>query len=921
MTLMHDSQSRQARPRSRMRLSLWSRILSVIAITGAFGLPIFAQPADVAPLNSLPVPDKADGFVKRIEYVFDFDEPNNPHPVPALWVRIADALDFPTWNESMFVPSDRAGADPDNRMYQMETRGGNIGLRLVSGVIAAMPRADYLIGIRLRTEDLNYARGRLIARFVDTRGNNIGTSEIKSDPLDTRGEWQNVLVLLNGQETDVAWIVVEVVLEQPDRWMPARDAHEVRFQDVRGRIQFDDLIIWRLPKVQVEISDTNVLNSDESVDLRVRIEDISPDGLGCRMRVYDHRGTLVDEQVFDTLRQTTVQTVSPALPRYGWYRAIVDVSDKDQWLTSADLDFAWLAPTHRVVGHDLQREFVVIADDLDTTRWPKIATMLPYINARSVTLKSPEPTAESIKDELDPLQRQFAVTMVIDTLGSLFDQGVPVMSPYDMAMALSGPNAEEAWQYIDAMLTRYGQQIPRWQIGHSGADGLFDVEDLDTIAAMMLERVSRLVPEPLLILPWNAGDEIPMGLARDPATEDAGASGKGGQHLSMWITEEYRPTSIASLQHELTDAHISATPIIEPIDEDTFGVHPRVEDLFKRVILAREAGVTRIAFPRPWRHHVAREERTMPLAELPVWRNLIEHVGGREPAGRVDLAEGVIAIIFKNDESGTIAVWNESPEHDPVALETFLGHSPVHLTDLYGNRTLVPLSNDMHRIYIGTEPMFIDGADTNLALFRAGFKVEPELVEAAAAIHEHEIVLTNPWPFALAGSFRILEPDHWNFDQRRHQFSIGPGESVRLPMTFTFPVNELAGSKRLVLDARLALDEPLQMKLMTVMELGHDQIRLSPTYRIEKNATGGTDVVVLQEVTNESDEVAWVKLFAIAPGQPIQEANISALGPGDTALRVFRYKDAYEVLKGRSIRVGFSETDGPGRLNLRLDIE
>src|SRR5690606_482068 len=135
-----------------------------------------------------------------------------------------------------------------------------------------------------------------------------------------------------------------------------------------------------------------------------------------------------------------------------------------------------------------------------------------------------------------------------------------------------------------------------------------------------------------------------------------------------------------------------------------------------------------------------------------------------------------------------------------------------------------------HTIPLTDAPVFIEGIDVNLALFRAGFSVDPPFVPAEATVHPLDIRLRNPWPMAISGRVRIAEPSQWKIEPRILAFSIPAGGEQRLPVEASFGLAEEAGPRTVVAEVELNAGEQYPvLRLHAPIELGLSTLQMTPT--------------------------------------------------------------------------------------------
>jgi hypothetical protein len=258
-------------------------------------------------------------------------------------------------------------------------------------------------------------------------------------------------------------------------------------------------------------------------------------------------------------------------------------------------------------------------------------------------------------------------------------------------------------------------------------------------------------------------------------------------------------------------------------------------------------------------------------------------------------------------------VWNEAAGNPVVELDMFIGPSPVAI-DIYGNRRPLQRSAGKQQLVVTQSPQFIDGIDMRLARLRAGFRLDPEFVVSTHARHEHALTLANPYPRTIAGRVHITGPERWDIQPRIHNFSIPAGQQVKLPVSFSFPINEIAGPKQMTAQMELEADERYTLDLSAPLTVGLQNVHLQANATIEAGAGDG-DVVVTLLVSNTGDADQSFYAFALAPGAARQERIISPLKAGQSTIKRFRFPAAAVTLSGQEIRVGLRQTDGPAVLN------
>ena len=256
----------------------------------------------------------------------------------------------------------------------------------------------------------------------------------------------------------------------------------------------------------------------------------------------------------------------------------------------------------------------------------------------------------------------------------------------------------------------------------------------------------------------------------------------------------------------------------------------------------------------------------------------------------------------------------------PRTVRTLLAGAPVERVDAFGNRRTLAAGERGHAIEVDGTPVFIEGIDLQLARFRAGFRLEPGFVAAKHRVHEHEIVLSNPWPTTATGTIRLGDGAHWRISPRSVPFTIEPGGSVRLPIDVILGRNLLAGIERVDASVTMLADQPYELEMSTSLEIGLENIEFSARWQVIEDETGERDLVITLVVSNRGETPVRLAAFVIAPEMTLMRRPVGELAPYSTAVRAFRIDGGATRLAGREVRVGLTELNGAARLNKLVQI-
>lgn len=893
-----------------MRRSVQRTLCAILAGTSCLATGLFAQPEG----------DRPEGSRRQVR-IWDFeDAPAHGEPVPPGWFRAQDnpslreRPNFPAWNVPIL---DYQTAHSGEFSVRLPTQGGSTSLMLGSGVIAAIPDGDYAVTCMVRTQDLSSARVRVAAWFLDQSLTPIPGTEAFSPLAISPGGWTPLELQMHG-DPEAAWIQLELQLLQP-RDQPARRTHddEILPEDFRGAAWFDDISIYQTPRVNLRaMAPGGIFVSPEEPVLGLLVRDLTGEPLSVEVIVYDVNGGIAQREVGPAPAQGRETTFHPALPAFGWYRAVMRVRGDAGLIGERSVDFLWTA-TPSPMNRETRRGFGIIAQRLTDEQRLLLPVILERTQTGSVNLAAwnAQTRADISQTELLPL------AAVVDRL---LDGGNEVTftlarAPEELARLARVDRddplpifmrEQDEWQpYLDALLARFGERVRRWQFGPTGSGLPFFKPDLAQQVEVAQSKLRRLVPRPLVEIPWRL-EQIPSGQSIS------------AEALAMWWPIAIPAASIEEyVQRWNPSQRVQLT--IEALSDEVYGGRAAAVDLARRTAYAWKAGIEEVSIVAPWRFTPGQELEFEPRPVLGAWRTLAEELGGRHIVGELSVGEGVVALIARGVDDSALVAWNDSAPQERAMIRGHLGPGPIIARDLFGNERVVEMSaKGEHLIELGDAPVFIKGIDVELLQFRAAMRLDPPFIPARAEKHRVELVIENPWSIGITGRLRVAQPEDWTILPRVMQINLAPGATARLPIDLSFNLGEEAGTFDVVAEVELRAEQlyPLQ-RLPMSLEIGLPSVELLPSFRYERVNAQRTDVLVMVRVINLTDKPLTMQAFAQAPGYKSYDAPISELGAGASITRFFRFENGGSRLKGRKIRVGLKEQDGTGRLNKTLSID
>lgn len=897
-----------------------------------------------------PAPDPASVLGReRLIRRFDFEEAryNNFESLPISWFAIGrpanttdpnfmrlplhvELIAKPEFSAYTTVAFDRPQIEPGPHSLHLGLDGGSAGAFLEVGAIPAVPGGDYLIGARVRTTPLQYARAQLVAYFVDKDGHRIEPSVASSELIQSNGRWSTVSVRLSGDYPEAAWIGIQVELLQvhqqalPDSPLGSR---QVPYQDVHGGAWFDDVSVWQLPRVVLHSqSPVNVVVGPERPRLYAQASDLTGRPLRVELSLYDHQLRLLakDQHMVGEGSPMKWQW-DPPVRRFGWYLVQLSVFDPPTaspqarpiartWAT-----LLWLPDEQPIGTPDLKR-FTVEATGVSTAELPLVDEALERLRLGSLAVNVWDPNTDGSNIE----QRQEALDRVIYSITRRGGQvalsltSLPRKLLRDAGFTSEDPislfrQPKDTWlPYLGPVLIRHGQHVRYWLLGTSDQSQAFFIPDLPQLVGAIDADFQNLAPIPHLVLPWRMDQprrpDVPpnVGYALEvPPSVNPEAI---GAHLAEWL--EPPPAQVWLRLRDLAGSGLN--------------FQSRVEDLALCMLYAWEAGVGGLTVTHPWVRWGGQPTSLLPDAQLGVFAEVAHRIQGRKVIGRTPLAEGLVGMVFDGPSGGMLAAWNRAAAPEDATIRMYLGQNPV-VVDVWGNRTTPPLVDGVHRVSLSTTPVFIEGIDTSLAMFRSSFRVEPAFLESALTQHNRVIEFTNTWPYSISGELVITEPSKWTIQPQRYTFFLNPGQKASLPVLIEFPASEMVGRKTLVARFDLMANQNTQryqVDLSAPLTVGLKDVDFQATLALERHPdTGSIDVVVTELITNKGQQTQALYTFATMRGYPRQERIISQLFPGQSTVRRFRFANVGDQLEQIKVQVGVRESSGPAMLNQVLTLD
>ncbi|MDX2119034.1 MAG: hypothetical protein SFY96_12710 [Planctomycetota bacterium] len=761
----------------------------------------------------------------RVVKVFDFEDGlTTGDPIPPFWIRAQDDPDVPRkrpgfsrWNKAEY---DFANAKSGKVSVRLPTRGGSTSLLLEPGVLPVFPMADYMISANVRTMNAEHSRAVVLARYLNSKGEPIASSETRSEPVRAEAGWQSVSLALAGGVPDAAFIQIELMLLQPEQIagtggeaggpVTTALARRAWAQDIDASALFDDVSVVQLPRVELRTtSEINVIERPQRPTLALVVRDLTGEPLRAVVQVLDHTGRVIDSREMRVAAGRSREEWSPAITALGWYRATLEVFNDQTRIGATAVDFAWVESvaiaegspddTNRggPVNTKVARGVAEIGGAAGRSRYGVVATTMPDELMRRL----PDAcralgvgwTSVPIWDAT--LSKDNAATRAKDMSGLLHalaaqwcDVGfalarTPIPAGRTERLDADDPMGllrldESYWRpLVDPFVDRFGQQVRRWEIGQVGDGRMGASRTLVADLSRVDRAINKLVPGPIMTAPTTPEQRLPrvgaaggmtigvhVGVPPDASVQSAQALGR---HWGTVLKNAARSADV-------TISLLSA-------DVESYGYQSLADQTVKKLasILAAEASVPaagdlRVGLVDPWTVATDAHATLMPRPEFAAWRNAVRHFADRRIVGEARVAPGVTCYILapapgvSDARGGAMVAWSDSAEGTDADIEVWPAEGGATLVDVFGNSTPIAtpsIERDLEGtrrspaiVRVTSSPVFIENVDEKTTRFLASVRLTPPLISTASTDDEHAITFENPWAQPINGQIAILEP-------------------------------------------------------------------------------------------------------------------------------------------------------------------
>jgi hypothetical protein len=744
--------------------------------------------------------------------------------------------------------------------------------------------------------------------------------------------WQKVRIDLPGEFPTAHALRLQFWILQDYVWRES-DPHEIDpivRRDVYGTAWFDDFSVYRLPRVELRLSNSaGLVQPGRSEEIVLEITNASAQqlqaelcltdraGRPCHQRKVDvpatdwpidptanassRSGARQDPIPFRSARTAAIRMPIPQLPP-GFYTAHLRLLGGSTMILERSTKFAVLPELPPVGTGNLDL-------GVDLGRWSRadnagLLELLQTLDCGAVKVGIPMIGELAGKEETDYFKE---LGTLLNTLAENRIDTIGVMlSPSAAADPTTGDSTrrlvtrDDVWQDLfSPILTYFGASLPTWQLGAEAIElqhaGRWRPGDVERVRAYL----RRFITIPRLAIP-------------QPLTA---VSPPGGDIASVWIPAEV-PTR--TLPHQLEFlVHDDAPSYWLQLAADERGAlsaGDRVNDLAQRLVLAKALNPGRVFVPAPFQLLCSGGQATwQPTEHYLILRTLFHYLSGKTAAAAMIPAPDTIAVIFRNGASSCTVIWSWRDDAALEPIELYIGPNPRAI-DLWGRPVQTELIEGRARLPITATPIIVEQLHTPLALLHASYDVAPTRIQMHDPEPRPVLTFRNTFDTRLSGEVRLSGPDKWEVKPDQLSFVLEPGETFTQPLTLILPPRQIAQSYDL--EVQLHLRSPERAVLCFVEPL---TVELRD---IVTNATvdwEGSTLIVEQSLRNLSSQPVSFDSFCDAPARARQEGQFLELRPGDLATQFYAFPNSRE-LAGARVSLGIEEIGGERTLIQFADV-
>ena len=701
--------------------------------------------------------------------------------------------------------------------------------------------------------------------------------------------------------------------------------------DVRGQVWFDDLWLGSMPLLELTQKEgLHYLNPRDEIQIHARATGLAGgQAHRLRLRLEDGAGSMLEQAEFDlapdepagadTEPRAPIAWILPPRPN-GFYRVRAALEHAGAPVLARESTFVVMDPAPGAAAGEFGWSVSAGPGKLPLGELAEIA-------ARSGVnwLKLPLWSAGFAEQDSD-----FSTSKMNLFLDKLDEQGIALVG------MLSDPPAQLTEKYarhwvgiskiftmprefwspsLELIIARHSFRIRHWQLGAENDDSFVGLSMLSTTVATVKRELDRIGHDARIGFHWKWDQPFPE--LASPEHSFLSLGDPAGQEDSELET---------NLERSL-NSPLPRWALVAPPPGTGKSAEERASDLTRQMLAAKlgRAQAVFITDPLDPERGLLNADGSPTELYLP-WRTVALALRGAKYVGRFELPQKSPNAVFDHGNEIVVVVWNPQPARE----EFYFGEQPVAV-DLWGRREKLATSQrPAHSageggfsggatqiVEVGPVPKIIRNCSTFVSRWRLAVKFEKGRISSEFGQHEDALLVSNTFPQGISGKAVVHFPPGWEVDPHQWTLQAAAGESFKLPLFLTFPLEADLGDLRPSIDFEVSADRPYKFSMFLPYRLGLGDVELAVVSR----RTPDGRLEVEQKITNNTEplEILEFNCRLVIPGQIRQQHFVTRLGHGEDQ-RIYVVPNA-DSLRGGQLWLRAEQVNGRRVLNYHWKVE
>jgi hypothetical protein len=330
---------------------------------------------------------------------------------------------------------------------------------------------------------------------------------------------------------------------------------------------------------------------------------------------------------------------------------------------------------------------------------------------------------------------------------------------------------------------------------------------------------------------------------------------------------------------------------LNPLPSDRYSAEERVNDIVKRMTLARTCGLEAVFLSKPTDElsGILHPDGTPNELFLP-WRTTSMMISGRDAVGSINLPNESININFlvppvinsDVDESAEKIIgvlWNDKAERNPIEETLYLGNTP-RAVNVWGKTIPLKDNKNEHTVDVSRTPLFVLGIDADVFRLRKSFALNTtEVPSISNADNDFQFSLTNTTSMPFTAKVSIIPPATGGWDiSRIEPVLLEPRQTVDFSPVLRLQRSANTGRQKFRVNVKTSGMKTMNFDIYNTLQIGDKNVSLDFSSRLLPNG----DIEVIQLFFNNSEDEHSYECRLYVPQRQVLKASILRQGRGSS---------------------------------------